>query len=67
MQLNIPFFDPDRRVEDLVASCSGLLALLASVLILASCSERPIPPEGSKNVIVLTLDGLRQDHLSVFG
>jgi len=52
---------------DLSTSCRGLCVLLASVSILVSCSERPIPPQGAKNVIVLTLDGLRQDHLSAFG
>lgn len=45
-------------------------ALLA---LLTACSEEPrpsqaiAPPSGAPNVVLITLDGLRQDHLSAFG
>lgn len=48
---------------------SPLFAGLLSLLFLAACSsssEPPKPPK-KKNVLLITLDALRQDHISAFG
>ena len=57
------------------------LALAATLVILVGCGsdgtagapardEVPVTaeaPEGARNVVLITLDGLRQDHLALFG
>jgi len=47
-----------------LASSSLALLLWIAIFFYVSCSHSP---KSQKNVILLTLDGLRQDHLSLFG
>jgi arylsulfatase A-like enzyme len=37
------------------------------VLALLSCSKRPVPPPEDPNVIIISLDTLRRDHLLIYG
>jgi hypothetical protein len=50
-----------------LSRCNVIAALLTSSLLAIACNGRPMPPEGAKNVVILTLDDLRQDHVSAFG
>jgi arylsulfatase A-like enzyme len=58
--------DETRRPRS--GSCFAVVALL-SLIAAAGCSSPPEPPKPPqrKNVLLITLDGLRQDHLSAFG
>ena len=52
--------------EGLVRTAAGSLALL--VLVVAGCGQAEQPaPRSAKNVLLITLDALRQDHLSFNG
>jgi arylsulfatase A-like enzyme len=42
-------------------------AVLAAFVVLAGCRPRPEPPPRPPNVLVVTLDTVRADHLSAYG
>lgn len=59
----------DNRIKRPWHHAPLLVASLVSLLGLAACSspsEPPKPPK-KKNVLLITLDALRQDHISAFG
>jgi arylsulfatase A-like enzyme len=43
------------------------LILASALLVAAGCRSAPAPESARKNVLLVTLDGARQDHVSAFG
>jgi len=58
-----------RRLRSSIAAASAILVLLAGVLITARSSAAPAEPEPEKpwNILILSCDSLRGDHLSCNG